>query len=346
VARAGPALPAPRPHSRTRRPGVVARSLPAAAEGARALLRTLAHPDVRALAALAASPSLVAAGNSPVALLDDGWRLAMLRERSAWLAALDADPAALTAHLAQSNARQLGRYAESLWQFWFACMPGAHVHAAGLPVKDGNAVRGEFDFIVTLPGLPGIQHLETGYKFFLFDPASPGGADCIGPNPADRFDRKWRHMVDTQLPLSQTPLGRAALPSALADQPITPRACLQGYVFYPHGVASRPLPTLAAGHARGWWARFDACAKRPAWTTMARAWTSLTRLSWIAPARVPASAAPPLSGTACQDRLAVHFATSRQAQLLAGLVRDRHGNWHESVRVFIVHPDWARPPAS
>jgi hypothetical protein len=47
-----------------------------------------------------------------------------------------------------------------------------------------------------------------------------------------------------------------------------------------------------------------------------------------------------MSGGLCQARLAAHFSGSRQAQLLGGLSRDRDGHWHETVRVFIVHPDW------
>src|SRR4051812_17874924 len=153
---------------------------------AKHIVRSLSHPDVRALAALVASPSLIASPASPVALLDDGWRLATLYERRAWLAKLDANPTPLVSHLARSNAKQLGRYAEALWQFWFAELPGAQMHAAGLPVKEGGAVRGEFDFIVALPGLAGIQHLEMGYKFFLHHPSAADAARCLGPDPSDR----------------------------------------------------------------------------------------------------------------------------------------------------------------
>jgi hypothetical protein len=50
--------------------------------------------------------------------------------------------------------------------------------------------------------------------------------------------------------------------------------------------------------------------------------------------------ASPMSGDLCQARLAAHFSSSRQAQLLGGLSAIRDGHWHETVRVFIVHPDW------
>jgi len=54
--------------------------------------------------------------------------------------------------------------------------------------------------------------------------------------------------------------------------------------------------------------------------------------------------AAPMSGRRCQEHLALHFATSRQAQLLAGLTRERNGHWHENARVFVVHPDWPGAP--
>ena len=345
------------------------------------LLHGLAHPDVRALAALVATPSLVGPG-ATVALLEDRWRWARLIERRDWLAALDAQPAPLLLHLRQSNDRQLGRYAEALWQFWFAELPGARVHAAGLPVKDGTAVRGEFDFIVTLPGLPGVSHLETGYKFFLYCPPGLGMERCVGPDPSDRLDRKWRHMVEVQLPLSRTAWGRAALPAGLDPDAITPRACLQGCVFYPlggggvsptgrpegehrsaqHGGASgcptgrpegehrsaqheggpaSPVPTaLAPGHARGAWCRFDAAA---VWARHAPRWTILDKRAWIAPAQVPQAttgAAAPRTAADVQAELERHFAGSRQARLVAGLVPQGDG-WRESLRVFVVAPGWA-----
>ena len=134
------------------------------------LWNELVDPDVRALAALIASPLLIAEHAAPIATLTDAWRMESLRLRHRWLLDLDAAPQRLREHLAASNARQLGRYAEALWRFWFADLPGARLHAAGLPVKDALAVRGEFDFIVSLPGLSEVQHLEMAYKFYLYYP--------------------------------------------------------------------------------------------------------------------------------------------------------------------------------
>jgi hypothetical protein len=257
---------------------------------------------------------------------------------------LDNDPALLVSHIARSNAKQLGRYAEALWQFWFATLPGTLLHAAGLPVKDGLAVRGEFDFVVCLPGLDGIQHLEMAYKFFLHHASAADLARCVGPNPADTLDRKWRHMIDVQLPLSQTALGRAALPDALALQAITPRACLQGYIFYPFGDDVLALPAVAPDHARGWWSRFEQGSECPSWMDIAQAWTISPKLRWIAPAFIAAHAPLPMTSASCHAHLQAHFAMSRQAQLLCGLARNDKGQWHETVRVFVVHPDW--PSAS
>jgi hypothetical protein len=304
------------------------------------ILRRLVQPDVRALAALVATPSLIG-NDTVVALLEDGWRWACLADRQAWLAELDAQPEPLLRHIGRSNGRQLGRYAEALWQFWFAQLPGACVHAAGLPVKDGATVRGEFDFIVTLPGLPGVSHLETGYKFFLYCPPGAAAERCVGPDPFDRLDRKWRHMQDVQLPLSQTALGRAALPPGIDPATVTPRACLQGCVFYPLDGARPALPALAPGHARGHWCRFD---DTPRWAEHAARWVILDKRAWIAPARLPpqpgAEASAVRTAAEAQAELARHFAGSRQARLLAGLVPEADGGWRESARVFVVASEW------
>lgn len=305
------------------------------------LWNALADPDVRALAALVASPLLIAEHAAPIATLTDAWRNASLRSRQRWLLDLDAAPQPLRAHLANSNARQLGRYAEALWRFWFAHLPGARLHAAGLPVKDTLAVRGEFDFIVSLPELPDVQHLEMGYKFYLYCPPGEDFSRLFGPNAADRLDRKWRHMLEVQLRLSQTALGRAALPAEVGA--VTPRACLQGWLFYP--LADGPavaIPGVSAGHWRGWWCRSDDWRRAGAsWTELAAAWTVLPRRAWIAPAAIddPADLA---TAEDCRSRIEAHFAASSQAQLVAGLQHGPDGAWRETVRIFVVAPHWPR----
>lgn len=308
------------------------------------LWNELVDPDVRALAALIASPLLIAEHAAPIATLTDAWRIDSLRLRHDWLLGLDAAPQRLRDHLARSNARQLGRYAEALWHFWFAHLPGAHLYAAGLPVKDALAVRGEFDFIVSLPGLPEVQHLEMGYKFYLYCPPGDDFSRLFGPNAADRLDRKWQHMLEVQLPLSQTALGRAALPADVDS--VTPRACLQGWLFYPLGGGpAAPIPGVSPAHWRGWWCRSDDwCSYGTPWTELARAWTVLPRRAWIAPAAVrdPDAVASP---EACCARIDAHFATSSQAQLVAGLERAGDGIWRETVRIFVVAQHWPRGSA-
>lgn len=305
----------------------------------------LVDPDVRALAALIASPLLIAEDAAPIAALSDGWRLESLRLRHRWLLELDAAPQRLREHLARSNARQLGRYAEALWRFWFAHLPGARLHAAGLPVKDAMAVRGEFDFIVSLPGLPEVQHLEMGYKFYLYCPPGADFSRLFGPNATDRLDRKWQHMLDVQLRLSQTALGRAALPADVG--PVTPRACLQGWLFYPLDAASpAPIAGVSPAHWRGWWCRSDDWDSPAAsWAELADAWTVLPRRAWIAPAAIDDREAV-ASAETCRTRIATHFAGSSQAQLVAGLALGGDGIWRETVRIFVVAPHWPRGSAT
>lgn len=304
----------------------------------------LADHDVRALAALVASPLLIAEHVAPIAVLGDAWRMGSLKLSRRWLTKLDRSPQALRDHLAASNARQLGRYAEALWRFWFAHLPGARLHAAGLPVRDALAVRGEFDFIVSLPGMPDVQHLEMGYKFYLHCPPGADFSRLLGPNPADRLDRKWQHMLDVQLPLSQTALGRAALPAHIGR--VVPRACLQGWLFYPlAGPAAAPIPGVSPAHWRGWWCRSDDWRRDgAAWSELAGAWTVLPRRAWIAPATVDDENVA--SAGACRARIEAHFATSSQAQLVAGLERAADGVWREIVRIFVVSPRWPQAAAA
>lgn len=304
-----------------------------------ALLRRTRSPDVRSLVALVLAPTLITPERSPFPILEDAWRETTLHHQAAWLEQLDADPRPLSDHLLRSNARQLGRYAEALWQFWFTHLPGAIVHAAGLAVNDGNQVRGELDFILTLPHLPGVQHLETGYKFFLHCPPGDDLSRFVGTNPEDRLDRKWRHMVDAQLPLSQTVLARAAMPRHLAAVPITPRACLQGHIFR-HLEASDAPGMDETG--RPLWCRF-ASSPMSRLLKRTRAWSILGKRSWMAPAAIQngaAARAAILTPRECAARLALHFAGSTQAQLLAGLSLDSDGFWRETTRVMVVASGW------
>ena len=305
----------------------------------------LSDDDVRALAALVASPLLIAEQAAPIAMLGDVWRLDTLEARRPWLVELDRAPQRLHEHLSASNARQLGRYAEALWRFWLSRLPGARLHAAGLPVKDASAVRGEFDFIVSLPGLVEVQHLEMSYKFYLYCPPGDDFSRLFGPNTADRLDRKWRHMLEVQLPLSQTALGRAALPAHVGS--VEPRACLQGWLFYPLATRSAaPIRGVSPAHWRGWWCRSDDWHRSDApWSALAGAWTVLPRKSWIAPAAV-ADPAAVASADACRSRIETHFATSSQAQLVAGLSRAADGVWRETVRIFVVSPRWPQAAAA
>ncbi len=298
---------------------------------------SLETPDVRALAALVCAPSLISPAASPYALLDDAWRRASLMAQSAWLARLDRHAAPLHEHLARSNARQLGRYAEALWHFWFLHLPGAKVHAAGLAITEGHRVRGELDFVVTLPDLPGVQHLETGYKFFLHCPPGDDMSRFVGTHPDDRLDHKWRHMVDVQLPLSQTVLARAALPAEIRATTITPRACLQGHVF-------RCLHTdILDGPSREplFWSRHGDPGLARGLQRMP-AWMFLSRQRWIAPVPRYAHGSPAevLTPAACGELLQAHFAHSRQARLVVGLHRAANGCWQEGMRIMVVAQDW------
>ena len=83
--------------------------------------------------------------------------------------------------------------------------------------------------------------------------------------------RVVKDMLDVQLPLSQTELGRAALPQDVGR--VTPRACLQGWLFYPLATGSTaPIAGVSPAHWRGWWCRSDDWRRHGApWTELAGA---------------------------------------------------------------------------
>jgi hypothetical protein len=156
----------------------------------------------------------------------------------------------------------------------------------------------------------------------------------VGPNLADRFDRKLAHMVGHQLSLSTRPELAALFPG----RPWQAQLLLRGWLFYPAmSDAASPLsPAVNASHLRGWWLSIHdwheyrgACG--------ADAWAALPRLAWLAPARLaPASV---LSASAFERLLDSHFGASAEPLLVAALVRNALG-FAERSRGFIVPDDW------
>lgn len=305
----------------------------------------LRDPHVRALAWLLYAPDLLA----PEAACWNG-RVATLGQLSpevaGWLHDLQYDPAmnaALHAHLAQQPSGRLGRYAEKLLGFYLRqqdCLV-----AANLQVRNQGAARetlGEFDFLVRSPEAEsdaGVVHWEFATKFYLLQArqlAATAQADAfVGPNLADTLGRKMRKIMDQQLKLSEHPAAQAVLPAPV----VAARALVKGWLFYPLDAALSlpPAMGIAAEHCRGFWC--DAAAL-PGIDDGTTGYAVLPRLSWLAPARLPAGQCMPLAQLL--GRLEEMFTAEDSPVMVAQcrLKESSEPHWLEVMRGFVVPPQW------
>ena len=189
-------------------------------------------------------------------------------ERQAWLARLDADDRPLTDYLAQHcNSPRLGLVFESLWHFFLHQDPDFELLANNLPVRQQGRTLGEFDVILADRKQGVHVHLELAVKFFL---ARQGGdidyQHWLGPNRADRLDRKIARLNEHQLRLAQTDGGRDALRELGVDHCHT-HLRLAGLLFYPSDTACSGRG-LHPEHERGRWLRRAEFGNRAHWRVL------------------------------------------------------------------------------
>lgn len=126
---------------------------------------------------------------------------------------LDQDESALIQHLTTPHIHRLGTYFERLWSYWLQHNGRYALLAANLQVARDNQTLGEFDLIVRDTHADEIEHWELAVKFYLGVPPLEHPQRWFGPHHQDRLDLKYHHLVERQLPLSQTHAGQQACAS-------------------------------------------------------------------------------------------------------------------------------------
>lgn len=220
-------------------------------------------PRVRALAWSCFSPPLLSAATG-IAAPD----LPLTETRRQWLEQLDRDDRPLRNYLQQHcQSPRLGLVFESLWHFFLMEDPHTELLAHNLAARDNGQTQGEFDVLYRDQLSGHTVHLELAVKFFL---ATRAGelpfSDWLGPNSADRLDRKLARLLSHQLTLSATPAGHGAL-QAIGIADCDPQLRVAGILFYPSGEPAWSA-ALHPEHPRGnWWpiSRFTQLVKTAPW---------------------------------------------------------------------------------
>ncbi|WP_019140906.1 DUF1853 family protein [Noviherbaspirillum massiliense] len=289
----------------------------------------LSDPHVRAMAWLLDAPDLL----DPRDPLWQG-KVATLgpidQATADWLTGLDQAPEALHAYLNLQPFSRLGRYAEKLMAFYLEHQGILVAH--GVQVRGENKETiGEFDFLLRQE--EGLVHWEFASKFYLLE---NGGvlsrkADYfVGPNLADTLGKKIRKIMEQQLYLSQHPAARRHLPAPIHAA----QALVKGWLFYHEGSSpSVNPPGVSPSHCRGFWCSLSELER---WET-GELYVVLPRLSWLAPAKVPAQQALKLEQL--KQQLTGQFEIDKAPALVAA-VQIQDGWANETDRGFIVPDEW------
>lgn len=310
----------------------------------------LTDPAVRDLAWLLFSEDLLR-GQPPQAPLAEPWAdRAEARAAALWLAQLDRNPTPLREALAADHPTRLGRYAEILLGWFLEHGPAPRLVAANVPLRRAGHTLGECDFLVrTSDGRR--LHWELAVKCYLHTGnVSTTLADFVGPNLRDRFDRKFAHLVDHQLRLSE----REEFVSLGYPGPWLAQMLVKGWLFYRAG-AQAPAdvidpPSIAPGHARGWWVTRS---ELPAFAAQQAVdgWSLLPRLAWLAPRRIAAGehGAPrsdtffdrmSLAAPVDPETLLASLPRPDEPAMIAAFAADTANGYIERSRGFVVPDDW------
>ena len=183
--------------------------------------------------------------------------------------------------------KRLGRRFESLLTALFEHTEQCKLLKHGLVVRDQKQTLGELDYLIQLRSK--VLHLEVAVKFYagIGSPSDRSRQQAwIGPSCQDRLDIKINHLLDHQLQLSQTELGRQALCQNDLPTPDQTLGLIYGYLIQPwNDVNQLPEHTLDS-HPAFWAPHQRALAamrqlSRPYSTDYG--WTRLKRDQWIAP---------------------------------------------------------------
>jgi hypothetical protein len=183
--------------------------------------------------------------------------------------------------------KRLGRRFESLLTALFEHTEQCKLLKHGLVVRDQKQTLGELDYLIQLRSK--VLHLEVAVKFYagIGSPSDRSRQQAwIGPSCQDRLDIKINHLLDHQLQLSQTELGRQALCQNDLPTPDQTLGLIYGYLIQPwNDVNQLPEHTLDS-HPAFWAPHKQALAamrqlSRPYSTDYG--WTRLKRDQWIAP---------------------------------------------------------------
>ncbi len=205
-----------------------------------------------------------------------------IKELNTLLADLDNNPEPLQDYIRFGNNRLLGKYFESLVEFWFQSSRRFDLIEKSVQVNHYGETLGEFDFILKDKSASKFIHLETAGKFYLSSENKSVWKTFIGPNPKDNLQSKMKKLFDEQTQLSKTILGKKKL-AEVGVAEIKSALLLKGYFFYHLKnflLEDYKIPVNSnPNQNKGWWLRFGEMENLH--KIKSKYWLVLKRSNWI-----------------------------------------------------------------
>jgi hypothetical protein len=259
--------------------------------------------------------------------------------RLLWLAQLDRDPAALLEHLSVCRTHRLGAYFEQLWHFFLKQDPDTELIAHNVPVREAGKTLGEFDCLYYNKRRGCHVHLELAVKYFLGlprndDVRTPANAhEWIGPDRRDRLGTKLDQLLQRQIQLGNTSVGRRGL-GELNIHTTTREIALKGYLFQPLEGALPPPPGYNPACGMNLWLRCGHLNEHCA-NLNAAAFIIPPKMTWLSAVQLESSETR-LGLQELQPQVLVRLVDDPYPLLVAAL--DHNGL--ESSRFFVTPQSW------
>lgn len=297
---------------------------------------TFKHPRVRDLAWVMGSPTMLQAQMAQYPIFSDKDCGDIFGKALDKLHQLEEEPAPLLSYLGQLSSHRVGRYFESLVQYWLEHLTEFEVIASNLQIKDGKQTLGEIDFLFREKTQ--LIHWETAVKYFLQLTQGCQEHEFIGPNTADNLASKKDLLLRKQLPRSTQENLDRELDGLTGTDSIQRQAFVKGWLFYhePCETNNDCLSSLNPEHLRGFWIRHSQ-EELPEQTEDAL-WTVLTKPYWLAP-RLNTTSNGLLTRDKFKELLQSHF-NAKETPLLVTQLEPCNLGYLETLRGFIVSPQW------
>ncbi len=254
---------------------------------------------------------------------------------------LDKNPQNLSEHIKNGNTHLLGKYFESLVEYWLEYSESKKLLSHNLQVFKGRNTIGEFDFIYRDLTDNKVYHLECSGKFYIAQKNVSEHLNFIGPNSIDNLDRKISKIVNEQIILGQTKEGREALIIDDIEEEVIPQILFKVYIFYYADLFfnnSFIIPKDSnPDHPKGWWiytkdVDYFLSQKNSKWIVVERA-------NWISKV-ILFDDSSILSNKELANKLKNYFSNNNYPLLIAEL-KESHENYFEEIsRGFVVHNTW------